>query len=63
MTAPALAFDGQNRAEGLAARAAEIASTPGHPSAGSLPVYQHCARAAFEAAAAHTEQPDWSWRS
>lgn len=61
MIAPALAFDEQNRAEGLAVRAAEIASTPGHPSARSLPVYQHCTRAAFEAAAALTEQPDWVW--
>ncbi|MGW2594797.1 hypothetical protein ACWCXC_31650 [Streptomyces sp. NPDC001515] len=61
MIAPALAFDEEGRAEGLAARAAEIASTPGHPSAGSLPMYQRCAREAFEAAAALTEQPDWEW--
>lgn len=59
--APALAFEEQHRGEGLAARAAEIASTPDHPSADSLPVYQHCARAAFEAAAALSPQPDWVW--
>lgn len=63
MIAPALAFEEQYRAEGLAVRAAEISSTPGHPSAASLPVYQHCARAAFESAAAHAEQPDGSWRA
>lgn len=61
MFAPALAFDEQHRAEGLAARAAEIVSTPDHPSAGSLPLYQHCARSAFEAAAALSAQPDWVW--
>ncbi|MEU1434015.1 hypothetical protein ABZ438_07940 [Streptomyces sp. NPDC005786] len=63
MIAPALAFDEQNRAEGLAARAAEIADTPGHPSAGSLHHYQQCARAAFETAAAHAIQPDEGWRA
>ncbi|MFG3173678.1 hypothetical protein ACGFZC_01240 [[Kitasatospora] papulosa] len=63
MIAPAFAFDEQNRAEGLAARAQEIASTPNHPSAGSLPLYQESARAAFETAAAHTAQPDEGWRS
>ncbi|MFJ8923891.1 hypothetical protein ACIREK_30990 [Streptomyces sp. NPDC102415] len=61
MIAPALAFDEQNRAEGLAARAAEIASTPDHPSASSLHLYQESARAAFETAAAHTEQPERTW--
>lgn len=60
--APAFAVDEQNRAEGLAARAEEIITTPGHPSAGSLHLYQESARAAFEAAAAHTVQPDEGWR-
>ncbi|MCX5145123.1 hypothetical protein [Streptomyces sp. NBC_00338] len=59
--APALAFDEQNRAEGLAARAAKIASTPGHPSVASLPMYREAARLAFETAAALTEQPVWEW--
>ncbi|MFJ3083081.1 hypothetical protein ACIPJG_25460 [Streptomyces halstedii] len=59
--APALAFDEQHRAEGLAARAQDIASTPDRPSASSLWLYQHCARAAFEAAAALTEQPVRGW--
>ncbi|NEB42300.1 hypothetical protein [Streptomyces sp. SID14515] len=63
MLAPAFAFDEQHRAEGLAARAQEITTTPGHPSAGSLHLYQESARAAFETAAAHTEQPDGGWRS
>lgn len=57
----AFAFDEEHRADGLVARAAEIASTPGHPSAGSLTVYQFCARAAFETAAAHAPQPDEGW--
>ena len=61
MIAPAFAFDEQNRAEGLAARAQEIASTPGHPSTGSLHLYQESARAAFETAAAHTAQPERTW--
>ena len=61
--APAFAFDEQNRAEGLATRAQEIVSTPNHPSAGSLHLYQESARAAFETAAAHTAQPDEGWRS
>ncbi|GGS41494.1 hypothetical protein F2B00_22125 [Streptomyces parvus] len=60
--APAFAFDEQYRAEGLAVRAEEIATTPDHPSAGSLYLYQESARAAFETAAAHTVQPDEGWR-
>ncbi|KFK87817.1 hypothetical protein IX27_18160 [Streptomyces sp. JS01] len=63
MLAPAFAFDEQNRAEGLAVRAQEITTTPDHPSAGSLHLYQESARAAFEAAAAHAVQPDEGWRS
>jgi len=61
VTATALAFDDENRAEALAARIAEIAATPDHPAAGSLWLYQHCVRVAFEAAAALTEQPAWEW--
>lgn len=57
MTAPALAFEEQHRGEGLAARVQEIAADPGNPSANSLPLYRQAARAAFETAAAHTEQP------
>jgi hypothetical protein len=54
----AFALEEEFRAEGNARRAAEIASTPGHPSTGSLPLYQESARAAFEAAAANTTQPN-----
>jgi hypothetical protein len=61
MTAQAFAYEEQHRAEGIAARAAEIASNPQHPSAGSLPLYQESARLAFEAAAAHAEQPAMGW--
>ncbi|MFJ2110585.1 hypothetical protein ACIOEX_01430 [Streptomyces sp. NPDC087850] len=61
MIAPMLAVDEQHRAEGMAARAAEIVSTPSHPSTSSLPLYQHCARQAFEASAALTEQPERKW--
>ncbi|GGZ44769.1 hypothetical protein GCM10010387_43870 [Streptomyces inusitatus] len=57
MAAPMFAFEEEHRAEGLAVRAAEITADPGHPSAGSLPLYQAAARAAFEASAAHTDQP------
>ncbi|MFI7329326.1 hypothetical protein ACIBQ3_32405 [Streptomyces rubiginosohelvolus] len=60
--APAFAFDEQHRAEGLAARAQEITTTPDHPSAGSLHLYQESARAAFETAAAHAVQPSEGWR-
>lgn len=58
MTAPTLALMEERRAEGLAVRAAEIVSTPGHPSAGSLPAYQESARLAFASAAANTVQPE-----
>ncbi|MGQ4353197.1 hypothetical protein [Streptomyces drozdowiczii] len=61
MTATALAFEEENRAEGMAALTAKIASTPDHPAAGSLWLYQHCVRVAFEAAAALTEQPAGEW--
>lgn len=63
MIAQALAFEEQHRGEGLASRAAEIATTPGHPSTDSLWLYRHCARVAFESAAALSEQPDGSWRA
>jgi hypothetical protein len=42
--APAFAAEEQHRADGMAARAAEIAANPEHPSRGSLPLYQQCAR-------------------
>ncbi|MGQ4513655.1 hypothetical protein [Streptomyces sp. DW26H14] len=47
----------ETRAEGNVRFALEVASRPGHPSAGSLPLYADSARQAFEAAAANTEQP------
>ncbi|MFD3999882.1 hypothetical protein [Streptomyces rubiginosohelvolus] len=62
MFAPAFAFDEQHRAEGLAVRAEEITTTPGHPSADSLHLYQESARKAFETAAANAVQPDEGWR-
>lgn len=64
MTAPAPAFalEEEFRGEGLAARSAAIASDPRNPSLPSLPFYRHAARAAFEAAAAHTVQPE-GWPS
>lgn len=58
MSAPMLASVEELRAEGLAARSAVIGASAGHPSRGSLPLYQSSARAAFEAAAACTEQPE-----
>lgn len=54
----AFALEEEFRGEGNVARAAVIASTPGHPQSGSLHFYQESARAAFEAAAAHSDQPD-----
>lgn len=51
----AFAADEQHRADGLARRVEQIASTPGHPSSGSLPHYQDAYRQA--SAAAHTAQP------
>lgn len=53
----ALAAAEQHRADGLAVRCSEIASSPGHPSAGSLPHYQEAYRSASETAAGHTGQP------
>ena len=47
----------QTRADGLAARIGEITSTPGHPSAPSLPHYQAAYQNASGNAAAHTAQP------
>ncbi|MDP5310429.1 hypothetical protein [Streptomyces poriferorum] len=58
MIAPALALEEERRAESLAVRVEEIASTP---LANSLWLYKATARAAFETAAAYTEQPDWEW--
>ncbi|MYT20115.1 hypothetical protein GTW69_07400 [Streptomyces sp. SID7760] len=56
--APAFAYEEQHRAEGLAQRAAAIAAEPDHPSRPSLGHYREFARLAFEAAAAHAEQPE-----
>jgi len=53
----AFASEEQHRADGLAARIGEITSTPGHPSAGSLPFYQDAYRDASGNAAANTSQP------
>ncbi|MCH6162028.1 hypothetical protein [Streptomyces marispadix] len=53
----AFAAEEQHRADGLARRAGEIASTPNHPSTGSLPHYQEAYRQASATAAAHTAQP------
>ncbi|MGW1015610.1 hypothetical protein [Streptomyces niveus] len=61
MSAPTLALVEEMRGEGLAVRAAEIASTPGHPSTGSLRMYQESARRAFAAAAANAVQPEAGW--
>ncbi|RAJ53755.1 hypothetical protein K388_05542 [Streptomyces sp. KhCrAH-43] len=62
MIAPALAFEEEGRAEGMAALTSRIASTPDHPAAGSLWLYQHCLRVAFESAAALAVQPEgWPW--
>lgn len=55
--AEALAAVEQNRADGLARRIGQIASTPGHPSARSLPHYQAAYQNAAGNAAAHTAQP------
>lgn len=57
MTAPALAFVEEHRAEGLATRIVEILADPANPSRRSLPAYQLAARLAFETAAASAEQP------
>ena len=56
----AFAAEEQWRADGLAARCVEIASTPGHASAGSLPLYQAAYRSAAEAAAETAAQPERS---
>ena len=53
----AFAADEQNRADGLADRINEISSTPGHPSTGSLPLYQEAYRDASTNAAGNTAQP------
>lgn len=55
--AEALAVAEQFRADGLAARIGEITSSPGHPSAPSLPLYQAAYRDAAGRAAACTAQP------
>ena len=52
-----LAQTEQTRADGLSARCAEIASTPGHPSSGSLPHYQAAYQNASSLAAQNTAQP------
>ncbi|WP_189106854.1 hypothetical protein [Streptomyces camponoticapitis] len=62
MSAPTLALVEEMRGEGLAARAAEIASTPDHPSTGSAWMYRAMARMAFEAAAENAEQPETGWQ-
>jgi hypothetical protein len=56
--AEALAQAEQTRADGLARRIGQITSTPGHPSAGSLPHYQAAYKDASGNAAAHTAQPE-----
>jgi hypothetical protein len=56
--APAFALEEEHRGEGLAARAALIASDPFNPSRPSLRFYREAARLAFETAAAHTAQPE-----
>jgi len=53
----AFAAEEQHRADGLAGRCAEISSSPGHPSAGSLPHYQAAYQQASGNAAANTAQP------
>jgi hypothetical protein len=55
---PAFAADEEHRADGMATRAAEISAAPTHPSRGSLPLYQSCARTAYETAAANAPQPE-----
>ncbi|MDT0306104.1 hypothetical protein RM780_03890 [Streptomyces sp. DSM 44917] len=50
--APAFSAAEETRADGLARRVAEIRSTPGHPSAPSLPYYQSALRDAKNNAAA-----------
>jgi hypothetical protein len=57
MAAPSLALSEEWRAEGLACRVLEILADEANPSNCSLPDYRLCARLAFEAAAANTEQP------
>ncbi|MEW1724384.1 hypothetical protein [Streptomyces sp. NPDC093109] len=53
----AFAAEEQNRADGLARRCEEIASTPDHASRGSLPYYQAAYQNAAGNAAGHTAQP------
>jgi hypothetical protein len=55
------AAEEQTRADGLAQRCEEISSTPGHPSAGSLPFYQAAYQDASGNAAASTDQPKRRW--
>jgi hypothetical protein len=55
--AEAFAAEEQHRADGLAGRIVEISASPGHPSAGSLPLYQAAYRDASQNAAGHTAQP------
>lgn len=56
--AEAYALAEQTRADGLAQRAEVISSTPGHPSAASLPHYQAAYQDAATNAAHHTQQPE-----
>jgi hypothetical protein len=53
----AFAAEEQHRADGLARRIGEITSSVGHPSSGSLPLYQAAYQDAAGNAAAHTAQP------
>lgn len=53
----AYAAEEQARADGLADRIGQITTTPGHPSADSLPHYQAAYHNASGNAAAHTSQP------
>lgn len=55
---PAFALEEEHRADGMATRAATISASSDHPSHGSLPLYQSCARAAYETAAANAPQPE-----
>jgi hypothetical protein len=59
MSAPALAYMEEYRAECLASRITQIAADPANPSQASLPQYREAARRAFETAAANAEQPAW----
>jgi hypothetical protein len=53
-TAPMFAFEEEVRAEGMTSRIVTILADPRNPSTPSLPLYRHCARKAFEAAATYT---------